>query len=92
MENRDMSKVPHRLVVVGHGAAGLAAAVAAAEAARSHDLAVEITLLEKAAQEAAGGNTLWSPSYMRLTGRIVSMVCASCFLVETSFVFGRNFG
>jgi succinate dehydrogenase/fumarate reductase flavoprotein subunit len=66
MENRDMSKVPHRLVVVGHGAAGLTAAVAAAEAARSHDLAVEITLLEKAAPEAAGGNTLWSPSYMRL--------------------------
>ena len=61
-----MSKVPHRLVVVGHGAAGLTAAVAAAEAARSHDLVVEITLLEKAAQEAAGGNTLWSPSYMRL--------------------------
>src|SRR6516225_202244 len=66
MENRDMSKVPHRLVVIGHGAAGLTAAVAAAEAARSHDLAVEITLLEKAPQEAAGGNTLWSPSYMRL--------------------------
>ena len=61
-----MSKVPHRLVVIGHGAAGLTAAVAAAEAARSHDLAVEITLLEKAPQEAAGGNTLWSPSYMRL--------------------------
>ena len=62
----DMSKVPHRLVVVGHGAAGLTAAVAAAEAARARRLAVEITLLEKAAAEAAGGNTLWSPSYMRL--------------------------
>jgi tricarballylate dehydrogenase len=66
MENRDMSTVVHRLVVVGHGAAGLAAAVAAAEAARSHDRAVEIALVEKAAPEAAGGNTLWSPSYMRL--------------------------
>src|SRR5271169_6741749 len=66
MENRDMSKVPHRLVVVGHGAAGLTAAVAAAEAARSQGRAVEITLVEKATQEAAGGNTLWSPSYMRL--------------------------
>jgi tricarballylate dehydrogenase len=60
MENRDMSKVPHRLVVVGHGAAGLTAAVAAAEAARSYDRAVDITLVEKATQEAAGGNTLWS--------------------------------
>jgi tricarballylate dehydrogenase len=56
----------HRLVVVGHGAAGLAAAVAAAETARARALDVEITLLEKAGAEAAGGNTLWSPSYMRL--------------------------
>jgi tricarballylate dehydrogenase len=56
----------HRLVVVGHGAAGLAAAVAAAETARDRGLDVAITLLEKAAAEAAGGNTLWSPSYMRL--------------------------
>jgi tricarballylate dehydrogenase len=55
-----------RLVVVGHGAAGLAAAVAAAETARARGLDVEITLLEKADSEAAGGNTLWSPSYMRL--------------------------
>jgi tricarballylate dehydrogenase len=60
------SKVPHRLVVVGHGAAGLSAALAAAEAARRRDLAVDVTLVEKAAEEAAGGNTLWSPSYMRL--------------------------
>jgi tricarballylate dehydrogenase len=56
----------HRLVVVGHGAAGLAAAVAAAETARARSLDVEVTLLEKAGAEAAGGNTLWSPAYMRL--------------------------
>ena len=56
----------HRLVVVGHGAAGLAAAVAAAEAALARGLDVEITLLEKADAAEAGGNTLWSPSYMRL--------------------------
>jgi tricarballylate dehydrogenase len=54
------------LVVAGHGAAGLAAAVAAAETARARGLDVAITLLEKADAEAAGGNTLWSPSYMRL--------------------------
>jgi tricarballylate dehydrogenase len=60
-----MSEVP-RLVVVGHGAAGLAAAVAAAEAARRRDLAVNIALVEKASEDAAGGNTLWSPSYIRL--------------------------
>jgi tricarballylate dehydrogenase len=56
----------YRLVVVGHGAAGLSAAVAAAEMALDRRLDVEITLLEKAAAETAGGNTLWSPSYMRL--------------------------
>jgi tricarballylate dehydrogenase len=69
MENHSMGKVAHRLVIVGHGAAGLSAALAAAEAARAHDWAVEITLVEKAQQEAAGGNTLWSPSYMRLDAR-----------------------
>jgi len=61
-----MSKVPPRVVVIGHGAAGLSAALTAAEAARQRDFAVDVTLLEKAAEESAGGNTLWSPSYMRL--------------------------
>src|SRR5262245_26190890 len=61
-----MSKSPHRLVVVGHGAAGLSAALAAVEAARRHDFPVDVTLVEKAPEESAGGNTLWSPSYMRL--------------------------
>jgi tricarballylate dehydrogenase len=55
-----------RLVVVGHGAAGLAAAVAAAESAQARGLDVAITVLEKADVAEAGGNTLWSPSYMRL--------------------------
>src|SRR5882672_2985156 len=61
-----MSKTPHRLVVVGHGAAGLSAALTAVEVARRHDLPVEVTLVEKAPEESAGGNTLWSPSYIRL--------------------------
>jgi tricarballylate dehydrogenase len=55
-----------KLVVVGHGAAGLAAALAASEQARSAGLSVEVTLLEKSREEEAGGNTRWSPSYMRL--------------------------
>jgi tricarballylate dehydrogenase len=55
-----------RLVVVGHGAAGLSAAVAAAESALACGLDVAVTLLEKADAGQAGGNTLWSPSYMRL--------------------------
>src|SRR6266850_799555 len=55
-----------KLVVVGHGAAGLAAALSAAEQARSRGLCIDITLLEKSREEEAGGNTRWSPSYMRL--------------------------
>jgi tricarballylate dehydrogenase len=56
----------NHLVIVGHGAAGLAAAVAAAESAPRDGRAVAITLVDKAPSDAAGGNTLWSPSYMRL--------------------------
>jgi tricarballylate dehydrogenase len=61
-----MSQSPHNLVVVGHGAAGLAAALSAAEQAKSAGLPIEITLLEKSSEEEAGGNTRWSPSNMRL--------------------------
>src|SRR5262245_5058453 len=52
------------LVVIGQGAAGLAAALAAAEAARG--LAISITLLDKASDDEAGGNTRWTPAYMRM--------------------------
>jgi tricarballylate dehydrogenase len=55
-----------KLVVVGHGAAGLAAALSAAEHARSRGLRIDVTLLEKSREGDAGGNTRWSPSYMRL--------------------------
>ena len=61
-----MPQNPAKLVVVGHGAAGLAAALSAAEAAQSRGLAVDITVLEKAREDEAGGNTRWSPSNMRL--------------------------
>src|ERR1019366_4731281 len=61
-----MTRNPRKLVVVGHGAAGLAAAVSAAEHARSRGLQIDITLLEKSQEDEAGGNTRWSPSNMRL--------------------------
>ncbi len=61
-----MTRNPPKLVVVGQGAAGLAAAVSAAEQARSRGRSIEITLLEKAREDEAGGNTRWSPSNMRL--------------------------
>jgi tricarballylate dehydrogenase len=61
-----MAQNSRKLVVVGHGAAGLAAALSAAEQARCRGLHIDITLLEKSREEEAGGNTRWSPSYMRL--------------------------
>src|SRR6185437_10897678 len=64
--NDRMNPDPQKLVIVGHGAAGLAAAVSAAEQARGSGLRIEITLLEKAREAEAGGNTRWSPSYMRM--------------------------
>ena len=59
-------KAHHAIVVVGSGGAGLAAALAAAETARAKAVACQITLIEKAPQGAHGGNTRWSPSYMRM--------------------------
>lgn len=50
------------IVVVGHGAAGLAAALAAAEASPGARIAV----LEAATEAHSGGGTRWSPSNMRL--------------------------
>src|SRR5471032_1198613 len=54
------------IVVIGHGAAGLAAALSAAEEARRRGWPIKVTLTEKAAEGEAGGNTRWSPSYMRM--------------------------
>src|SRR5713101_33234 len=61
-----MTRNHQRLVVVGHGAAGLAAALSAAEQADRSGLRIDITLLEKSREAEAGGNTRWSPCYMRL--------------------------
>jgi tricarballylate dehydrogenase len=61
-----MTRTLQKLVIVGHGAAGLAAALSAAEQARSHGVPIDTTLLEKSRKDEAGGNTRWSPSYMRL--------------------------
>lgn len=61
-----MTRNPQKLVVVGHGAAGLTAALSAAEQAIASGLPIEIVLLEKSREDEAGGNTRWSPSNMRL--------------------------
>ena len=67
----------NNIVVIGQGAAGLSAALAAAEAARAKNRAAKITLIDKAAEADAGGNTRWTPSYMRM---------AAVDRVEPSFV------
>ena len=54
------------IVVVGHGAAGLSAALSAAEAARDRGVAARITLIERASEDSWGGNSRWSPSYIQM--------------------------
>src|ERR1043166_3627380 len=76
-QRRPMSASRKNLVVVGQGAAGLAAALSAAEGARRRGSPISITLIDKAPEDEAGGNTRWSPSYMRMTAPN---------RVETSFV------
>ncbi len=66
-----------KLVVIGQGAAGLSAALAASGEAQRRDAPLEVTIIEKAPAVEAGGNTRWSPSYMRM---------ASPERVEPSFV------
>ena len=61
-----MSQPPRNLIVVGQGAAGLSAALTAAETAQARRIPIKITLVDKAAESEAGGNTRWSPSYMRM--------------------------
>jgi tricarballylate dehydrogenase len=55
-----------KLVIVGQGAAGLAAALSAAEALRARGPPADITVIDKAPEDEAGGNTRWTPAYMRM--------------------------
>ena len=61
-----MAAKAYDIVIVGSGAAGLAAALSAAESARETGKNVSIALLERAGEAERGGNTRYSPSYMRL--------------------------
>jgi tricarballylate dehydrogenase len=54
------------VVVVGSGAAGLSAALAAVETAGGRMPPCRVVLIERAEKGAHGGNTRWSPSYMRM--------------------------
>jgi tricarballylate dehydrogenase len=61
-----VSEKPFEIVVVGQGAAGLAAALSAVEEARTRKRPVTVTLIDKASADDAGGNTRWTPAYMRM--------------------------
>jgi len=63
---RAMNSPLGHIVVVGQGAAGLAAALSAAEDGRSRQRPIRVTLIDKASEADAGGNTRWSPSNMRM--------------------------
>jgi tricarballylate dehydrogenase len=61
-----MNLLSRRIVVIGQGAAGLAAALAAAEENHKFEEPIRITLIDKAVETDAGGNTRWSPCNMRM--------------------------
>jgi tricarballylate dehydrogenase len=61
-----MASNERNIIVVGHGAAGLAAALAAAEASQARGVPTRIAVIDAAAEGQHGGNTRWSPSYMRM--------------------------
>ena len=61
-----MNLPSRHIVVIGQGAAGLAAALTAAEEKHRVEQPIRITLIDKAAEADAGGNTRWSPSNMRM--------------------------
>jgi tricarballylate dehydrogenase len=72
-----VSGTPKHIVVVGQGAAGLSAALAAAELAKERNIDAAVTLIDKAPEREAGGNTRFTPAYMRM---------AAVDRVEPSFV------
>ena len=55
-----------KIIVVGHGAAGLCAALSALEAARERGIDVQVTILDRAPEASCGGGSRWSPSNIRM--------------------------
>ena len=55
-----------KIVVVGHGAAGLCAAIAAVETGRDRGVDTKVTIVDRAPEAACGGNSRWSPSNIRM--------------------------
>lgn len=61
-----MKRADYDIVVVGHGAAGLTAALSAAEWAHAVGRQLRIAVLERAPKGEHGGNTRFTPCYMRM--------------------------
>jgi tricarballylate dehydrogenase len=81
-----------RIVVVGHGAAGLCAALSAVEAARERGIDADVTVVDRAPEAACGGNSRWSPSNIRMLapdamepGFVDGIVAQSGGLAERSY-------
>jgi tricarballylate dehydrogenase len=55
-----------KIIVVGHGAAGLCAALSAVEAARERGIDIHVTIVDRAPEAACGGGSRWSPSNIRM--------------------------
>lgn len=59
-------EVDFDLAIIGCGAAGTAAALAAAEKAKEQNQNLKIAILERADFDNRGGNTRWTAAYMRM--------------------------
>jgi tricarballylate dehydrogenase len=89
-----MNLPSRHIVVVGQGAAGLAAALAAAEEMLRAEQPIRITLIDKAAEAESGGNTRWSPTNMRMPapdraepGFVQDMLAATQFRGDETYLF-----
>lgn len=59
-------QLDYDIAIIGCGASGTAAALAAAEAAKKENHQLNIVILERADFENRGGNSRWTASYMRM--------------------------
>jgi tricarballylate dehydrogenase len=55
-----------RIIIVGHGAAGLCAALSALEAAHELGIDARVTLIDRATETECGGGSRYSPSNIRM--------------------------
>ncbi|MBD8014621.1 FAD-binding protein [Planococcus wigleyi] len=59
-------EIDYDIAIIGCGAAGTAAALAAAEKAKEQDHQLKIAIIERADFDNRGGNSRWTAAYMRM--------------------------